>query len=103
MEWENDYQNKSIRITDERMTHIMNHPEMAGMKREIIETLKAPERVIRSISDEEAYLYYRHYDTTPVGEKYLCVVVKTGSGGSFLLTAYLTDKMKKGEIIWNGK
>ena len=37
---------------------------------------------------------------TEVGDKYLCVVVKTIKHDAFVLTAYLTDVIKKGEIIW---
>ena len=35
---------------------------------------------------------------TPVTEKYLCVVVKV-----FIITAYFTDKIKRGEILWKRK
>lgn len=57
-------------------------------------------QVNRSASDGEAFLYYRFYDHTPVGGKYLCAVVKKGEAKAFLLTAYLTDKIKQGEIVW---
>lgn len=43
---------------------------------------------------------YRHYEITPVTEKYLCVVVKVLTGSPFIITAYFTDTVKKGEIIW---
>ena len=35
-----------------------------------------------------------------VGDKYLCVVVKVLPADAFVLTAYLTDKVKKGEQLW---
>lgn len=99
----NDYRKKPIRITNERLTHIMEHPEMTAMEDSIIETLQKPEQVLRSLTDENASLYYRYYEGTPAGGKYLCVVVKDGLKDSFLLTAYLTDRIKKGKILWNGK
>jgi hypothetical protein len=37
---------------------------------------------------------------TPVGDEFLCVVVKNARNGSFVLTAYLTDTVKKGRIVW---
>jgi hypothetical protein len=37
---------------------------------------------------------------TPVGDKLLCVVVKHAGDGSFVLTAYLTDTVKKGRLVW---
>jgi hypothetical protein len=35
-----------------------------------------------------------------VGDKWLCVVVKYRREGAFVLTAYLTDKPKKGKQLW---
>lgn len=95
-----DYCGRDIRLTDERRRHILEHPEMKGMARHIKETLLEPQRVIQSLSDETAHLYYRFYIGTKVGNKYLCVVVKTIKQDAFILTAYLTDSIKKGEIIW---
>ena len=74
---------------------------MAGMEGAIEETLSKPERVVQSASDPEARLYYRFYASTRVGSRFLCVVVKSIRGNSFILTAYLTDKMKLGESLWN--
>jgi len=85
------------------MAHIMEHPEMIAMEIRIFETLQNPALVLRSLSDEKASLYYRYFGDTPAGGKHLCVVVKDGLNDSFLLTAYLTDKIKKGKIIWNEK
>ncbi|MBI4521715.1 MAG: hypothetical protein HY701_12815 [Gemmatimonadetes bacterium] len=64
------------------------------------ETLAGPEAVVQSLSDSEARLYYRHYVGTRVGDKFLCVVVKLTEADVFVLTAYLTDRVKKGKQIW---
>jgi hypothetical protein len=37
---------------------------------------------------------------TRVGDKYLCVVVKLIADDAFVLTAYLTDTVKKGRLLW---
>ena len=87
-------------MTEERRKHILEHPEMKGMVRHIKETLLEPQKVIQSISDKDIGLYYRFYIGTKVGDKYLCVVVKTIKQDAFVLTAYLTDFIKKGDIIW---
>lgn len=76
---------------------------MVGMTRAIAETLLSPQMVIQSLSDPEAHLYYRFYVGTRVGEKYLCVVVKIKEEDAFVLTAYLTDTIKKGDVIWQKK
>ena len=73
------------------------------MERAIEETLAGPERVVQSMGDPEANLYYRFYADTPVGDKHLCVVVKVKQGDAFVLTAYLTDMIKKGGVIWPRK
>lgn len=73
---------------------------MAGMENAIVETLANPVAVVESLSDLQARLYYRFYFGTLVGDKYLCVVVKGASGDAFLLTAYLTDRIKRGKEVW---
>ena len=95
-----DLDGLAIRLTDERLEHILEHPEMAEMEPAIEETLQDPERVVQSISDPDVHLYYRFYFRTVVGGKFLCVVVKMGEAGAFVLTAYLTDRIKKGERLW---
>ena len=74
---------------------------MAGLEAAIAETLMHPALVIQSISDETARLYYRFYSGTRVSDKFLCVVVKVRPGDAFVLTGYLTDKPKKGTILWS--
>lgn len=91
----------AVRLTDERLAHILDHPEMVGLGTAISETLKDPLLVIQSISDEGARLYYRFYSGTPVGDKFVCVIVKIKPGDAFVLTAYLTDKTKKGTVLWS--
>jgi len=95
-----DCQGLAIRLTAERLEHILGHPEMAGMESAIEETLAQPEEVLESLSDPQACLYYRYYVGTMVGDKYVCVVVKIVGQDAFVLTAYLTDKVKKGNRIW---
>jgi hypothetical protein len=73
---------------------------MKGLMPRIQETLTEPQRVVQSLSDKDANLYYKYYVGTKVGDKYLCVVVKIIKKDAFILTAYLTDAIKKGEIIW---
>ena len=104
MKWFEDIFNRNIRLTDERLEHIeLDHPEMPGQIAKIAETLQTPEIVIRSRSDSEAELFYRHYSETPVGEKYLCVIVKVKGDDFFILTAYFTDTIKRGETLWTRK
>ena len=76
---------------------------MIGFEARIEETLGRPEQVVQSLGDDQVRLYYRYYPATPVSAKFLCVVVKTGRNDSFVVTAYLTDKVKRGETLWPRK
>jgi hypothetical protein len=73
---------------------------MVALRGAIGETLREPEAVMRSASDPLARLYYRFYHCTMVGGKHLCVVVKVRQDDAFVVTAYLTDRVKKGTVIW---
>lgn len=95
-----DYKGTVIRLTAERRAHILGHPEMSGLEQALAETLLAPERVVESLSDPTAALHYRFFLGTHVGDKWLCVVVKYTALDAFVLTAYLTDKIKKGIQLW---
>ena len=91
---------RQVRLTDERLAHILEHPEMKGMAAEIKRVLIQPQLVRRSGSDEAVRLFYEFYAQTIVGGKWLCVVVKYAENDAFVVTAYLTDKPKPGEDLW---
>ena len=98
-----DCLNRLIRITDERIKHIKdNHPELAvtDLEEKIISTLQSPEFIIASVSDETVELYYKQFSQTPVGDKWLCIVVKNLTIDFFIITLYYSDTIKKGEEIW---
>jgi hypothetical protein len=96
-----DYQKREIRLTDERLAHILERPEMTGMEAAIREVLQEPQFVRQSRSDEDAFLNYRFYHRTVVGDKWLCVVAKYLEEDAFIVTAYFTDKLKEGKEIWH--
>jgi hypothetical protein len=95
-----DFQGREVRLTDERLRHILNHKELADAYERIEETIRSPQTVVVSRSDSAVNLAYRFYAKTLVGGKYLCIVVKYAEEDAFVLTAYLTDKIKAGEVIW---
>ena len=67
------------------------------------ETLRASEVAVQSLGDSEARLYYRYCPKTMVSGKYLCAVVKTPAEDAFVVTACLTDRVKKGDVLWRRK
>lgn len=94
-----DYKGRAIRLTDERLEHILTHPEMRGMEGALEDVIRQPDTVVQSLSDAEVHLYYRFLKGTRVGDMYMCAVVKL-AGDPFVITAYLTDRPKKGELVW---
>ncbi|MGA2866044.1 MAG: DUF4258 domain-containing protein [Verrucomicrobiota bacterium] len=94
---------RQVRLTDERLAHILGHPEMKEPAAEIERLLRQPELVRRSGSDEAVRLFYEFCAETVVGGKWLCVVVKYAENDAFVVTAYLTDKPKAGEDLWPTK
>ncbi len=104
MKWFVDLYSRKIRLTDERLEHIeLDHPEISGQIDRIGETLANPDFVVKSRTDSEAELFYKHYSETPVSGKYLCVIVKVRGDDFFVLTAYFTDTIKRGETLWTRK
>jgi hypothetical protein len=68
---------------------------MAGQEEEVQDTLSKANQVRRSKSAPDVYLYYKK-----TGKRYQCVVVKHLNGDGFVITAYVTDNIKEGEMIW---
>ena len=95
-----DYHGRVVRLTDERLAHIFDHPQMRSMQTALEETLQHPMLVFESEVDSAVRLNYRFYFGTRVRDKWLCVVVKYAQEDAFVLTAYLTDKPKKGKQVW---
>src|SRR5687767_4686570 len=92
-----------VRLTGERLAHLLDHPEMQGMELEIPKALRQPHMVRRSRSDRSVSLFYRFYAQTVLGGKWLCVVVKYVEKDAYVVTAYLTDQPKAGEELWPTK
>ena len=73
---------------------------MKLMRRELEHVLRQPRLCRRSSSDDAVHLFYEFYEHTMVGGKWLCIVVKYAEEDAFVVTAYLTDKLKAGEQLW---
>jgi len=95
-----DLNERHIRLTDERLVHILEHPEMVGQETRIADTLHTPDSIIASHHDATVLLYHKLFATTPVTRKYLVVMVKFLDQDAFIITAFFTDKEKKGTRLW---
>jgi len=73
---------------------------MSNQEERIKKTLENPEIIKRSNYVPTVLLYYRIHDQTPVTRKYLLVVVQISNNVGYVKTAFYTDRIKKGETIW---
>ncbi len=90
--------NRMIELSEERWKHIIEtHPEIKGLLKEIEETLINPELIKKSVYNENMVLFYKHYKHIHEG-KYMCIVVRLNE--KLIVTAYITDRIKSGSIIW---
>lgn len=97
-----DLYGRPIQLTAAVWAHIIRqHPYMVNLLTEVGETLQNPEQIRRSARDPERFrLYYKWYIGTIIGDKWLCVVIKVLPGEAFVQTAYATNKIKRGDLLW---
>lgn len=76
-------------------TIVKKHDSVAGLDEQVKETLKHPIYIRVSKEDDEVFLYY-----VPYRKYFLCVVCRHLNGDGFIITAYLTDRIKKGVTIY---
>lgn len=86
----------SVRTTKTYWDKIcLKHPELIDKLELIKETLLQPDEIRKSKTDDMVFLFY-----IEAGRYWLSVVAKKENEVGFLITAYITDKIKEGEIIW---
>lgn len=73
----------------------IKHPSIASKERSVKKCLAEPDEIRVSKRDSNVYLFYRKTKT-----KHLCVVVRHKTKESFIITSYVTDKIKEGELKW---
>jgi len=74
----------------------IKHPVMAGRENDVKDTLQTPSEIRQSKSDSDVYLFYK---PERIG-RWVCAVTKRLDGEGFLITAYPTDAIKEGELVW---
>ena len=94
---------KIVSLDEERWRHVLEHPEMKTQLDRIKETAVNPDEVRASVHDSSVLLFYKFYEETPVTEKYLIVVIKSLNREGFIVTAFFTDRVKKGGLVWRKK
>ncbi len=86
----------AVRTTNAYWQYLVDkkHPIMRGKEDVVRATLSEPDEIRQSRIDEDVYLFYREFD------KLYCVVTRKAEGFGFVVTAYPTDKVKEGELVW---
>jgi len=88
---------REIRLDDGRWKHIITvHPEIERYRKEVEETVSNPDKIKRSLYSNEVVIYYRQ---KVLNGKHMAVVIKVNDD-KFVITAYMTDRIKEGEMIW---
>ncbi len=72
----------------------IKHPVMKNKEDVVTAVLQTPDEIRQSKVDKDVFLYYKQYD------RLYCVVVRHAEMEGFLITAYPTDKVKEGDVIW---
>lgn len=70
------------------------HPVMKSKEDIVKAALQIPDEIRQSKMDKDVFLYYKQFD------RLYCVVVRHAGMEGFLITAYPTDKVKEGVVIW---
>ena len=78
-----------VRLTEERWSHIIDeHGELSGLRAELLRTVSDPEKILAG--NEGALLALR----TVEPEKWLVVVYREIEEDGFIITAFLTRKIR---------
>ena len=75
---------------------ITKHPDLAERQELIKKALAAPDEIRRSSRDVGILPFYLATD-----KRWAVAVARRLNGDGFLITAYQTDAMKEGEMIWH--
>ena len=81
-----------------RLDVVAKHDVMLGREDDVTDTLQNPDEVRRSRRDPEVFLFYR----SERPGRWTCAVIKRiNDDEGFLMTAYPTNAIKKGDLIWS--
>jgi len=91
----------TVRLSAKVLDHIVaRHPEVRAYSREVSETVRNPDLVVRGLRGElKALKFYR---ALHVGSKYLVVVYREFDDEKVIITAYFISNLArvKGEVVW---
>ena len=89
--------NKMIRTTKTHwdLITLVKHPIIRDKELLVKRCLQDLDKIRLSKEDGFVYLYYNQWE-----KYYLCVVAKHLNGDGYIVTVYITNKIKEGEQVW---
>lgn len=89
--------NLTIRTTKAYWQKIIHfkHPNMLGREEDVKLTLQQPDEIRQSKQNKKVFLYYRKQ-----GDNHICVIIWVMNSHGFVITTYVTDKIKEGISVW---
>ena len=98
------YLEGEVELTEERERHIAErHPDLLPeYRKQVAETLAAPDQVRRSVRFGNAKLFSRWYTDVRRGKHVVVVVVSEpdATDRPWIITAYLTKRLTGGVVEW---
>jgi len=98
------YLKGEVELTEERERHIAErHPDLLPEhRRQLIETVAAPDQIRRSLRCGNARLFSRWYTDLKKGKYVVVVVVSELAAPTrhWIITAYVTRELVEGEVEW---
>ena len=74
----------------------LKHPSISKHEKDVKNALKDPDQIRKSMQDPKVHLYYKN-----IGNLSICVVADHSEiSEGYIITAYLTDRIKEGEQIY---
>jgi len=99
------YLSGEVELTDEREEHIqVTHPDLLPeYLAEIGQTLIDPDEIHHSKHMSAAKIFYRWFETVRKGKHVAVVIVSEAAptNRNWIITAYITRQLPKGEIEWH--
>ncbi len=93
-----DFQDRAIRLTEERQKHIADFTEPAADVGIIRDTLRQPEVMTEAFHHPELRLFYRIYTRRAAEDRKFHVVVKVRGYDMLVVTAFFGK-----DLNWGGK
>ena len=97
-----DVHGRCLCLTESNWNISEHHPPLADLLEFLGPAVRTPSQIAQLRTDGTVELFYRHFETTPVTNKSLCVVVPAAVGDLFIITAHFTNSIKNGEVLWTG-